>query len=774
MKKHNLKVLFSLLSLATYGITSCAAPGEDLSKAPEFKTVLLSDLTKGKPAGFMVSDGWTNGSPFGVYWNAKNAVYSDEGMTLKITKDGDKYYGGEMKTTGEEGLFQYGYFSTTMKVCPVAGTASTFFTYTGPSDNQVHDEIDIEFLGKDMKTVQFNYFTNGQGGHEYKYELGFDPSEEYHDYGFYWDEGQIIWYVDNKPVYRRTDNIPTHPQRIFTNFWKGDNSMGVLNWLGALDESKLDKCSVQYTKINYADLNGEGRVFSTGPTNKDATPINLNFASTQEYTTENNEDKTQCDVTYSEIQGQTYKNINSALPSRAKTATLFSIKIKNLGSALVAVRINVNADTTHGKNNIKAINTKAGVEGKGEVPTDLEWGGSMFEVEPNEEIIANVVYEGEATQVELMIDSHRSGGPFSGHLLLSEYKLLGGKENDNPDTPADVDDDYVPTISESALALDYTSSETYTITESEDKKYVDVTYADMGQTYHNVSASLPEDAKSKNVLTFTIKNLGANKTTIRADVNAATTHGENNIRCINVSAKNITDDQDLTTDLSWGGSYLEIDSNAEKSVAITYDGEASEIMFMIDSTTSSSSTGHVVISNILLSSEQEAVNPDDQVTGQERGVTPAFENNNGDTSYTITSLGEGQKVSYENLAGNSYKTVVMNFQSIYQEGDFAISVTMKNNSTNSIKGRFDCKDYSTGDERRESAVEAIGDGTSAQMGWQNQGAEFAIQPDKTGTIKVTFEGKITQLELFLDSCTWDDENTHTGEVEILSMGVFSA
>lgn len=60
------------------------------------------------------------------------------------------------------------------------GVVSSFFTYTGPSDNNPWDEIDIEFLGKDTTKVQFNYYTNGVGGHEFLYDLGFDASESYH------------------------------------------------------------------------------------------------------------------------------------------------------------------------------------------------------------------------------------------------------------------------------------------------------------------------------------------------------------------------------------------------------------------------------------------------------------------------------------------------------------------------------------------------------------------------------------------------------------------
>lgn len=72
---------------------------------------------------------------------------------------------------------------------------SSFFVYTGPSDNAHQNEINIEFLGKDTIKVQFNYFPKGVGKNEYIYDLGFDASEEYHTYGFRWRKDYIAWFV---------------------------------------------------------------------------------------------------------------------------------------------------------------------------------------------------------------------------------------------------------------------------------------------------------------------------------------------------------------------------------------------------------------------------------------------------------------------------------------------------------------------------------------------------------------------------------------------------
>ena len=113
------------------------------------------------------------------------------------------------------------------------------------------DGMNIEFLGKDTTKFQFNYYTNGQGNHEYVYNLGFDASQSFHQYGFLWLPGRITWYVDNRPVYTAYNNIPSVPGRIMMNIWNGK---GVDEWLNRYNgvaplTAQYDWAS--YTKVNY-------------------------------------------------------------------------------------------------------------------------------------------------------------------------------------------------------------------------------------------------------------------------------------------------------------------------------------------------------------------------------------------------------------------------------------------------------------------------------------------------------------------------------------------
>ena len=197
---------------------------------------------------FECSDGWTNGSMFNCTWRKANVDFSDGSMKLKIDLDGDgsgaiPYSGAEFRS---KGFYGYGMYEVVMKPIKNDGVVSSFFTYTGPSDNNPWDEIDIEFLGKDTTIVQFNYFTDSHGSHEYIYELGFDAAEEFHTYGFDWQEDKITWYVDGEAVYTADKSIPSTPSKIMMNTWPGT---GVDGWLKAYDGTT--PLTAEYRSISY-------------------------------------------------------------------------------------------------------------------------------------------------------------------------------------------------------------------------------------------------------------------------------------------------------------------------------------------------------------------------------------------------------------------------------------------------------------------------------------------------------------------------------------------
>ena len=195
------------------------------------------------------SDGWSNGGMFDCTWSKDNVSFSGGKMDLSITGNSRQgYKGAEYRTTQ---AFGFGMYDVSMKPIKNDGVVSSFFTYTGPSDGTVWDEIDIEFLGKNTNQVQFNYYTNGQGNHEYVYDLGFDASQSFHQYGFYWNSTSITWYVDKKPVYTAYRDIPQTPGKIMMNVWNGT---GVDEWLNHFNGRA--PLTAQYDWMSYTAPNG--------------------------------------------------------------------------------------------------------------------------------------------------------------------------------------------------------------------------------------------------------------------------------------------------------------------------------------------------------------------------------------------------------------------------------------------------------------------------------------------------------------------------------------
>jgi endo-1,3-1,4-beta-glycanase ExoK len=198
---------------------------------------LLDNLDSFNPDLFTKSDGWTNGGGFNAGWRADHVNFSDGMMTITLDDktcpsgcSNRPYASGEYRTNE---LYGYGMYEARFQAAKARGAMSgSLFIYTGPSDDQPWDEVDIEILGKDTTKMQTNYYTNGVGGHETLVTLGFDSSEAFHTYAFEWTKASILWFVDGKLVHTENGSrgpMPTHQAKIFFNIWPGIN---LDSWLG--------------------------------------------------------------------------------------------------------------------------------------------------------------------------------------------------------------------------------------------------------------------------------------------------------------------------------------------------------------------------------------------------------------------------------------------------------------------------------------------------------------------------------------------------------------
>ncbi|MFF5228980.1 glycoside hydrolase family 16 protein [Dactylosporangium sp. NPDC000521] len=221
------------LVLATLGLTAgLSVPNAEAAIGPSF----VDNLNAFDTGRWHKANGYSNGGMFNAGWRADHVWFNGGvmGINLDTTScpsgcSGKPYASGEYRSND---LFSYGRFEARLKAVKNPGTVTSFFTYTGPSDGQPWDEIDVEILGKNTNQLQTNYFTGGVGGHETVINLGFDASAGYHNYAFeWWNGGTINWFVDGRLVHQENGSrgaLPTRPQRIMMNLWPG---VGVDGWL---------------------------------------------------------------------------------------------------------------------------------------------------------------------------------------------------------------------------------------------------------------------------------------------------------------------------------------------------------------------------------------------------------------------------------------------------------------------------------------------------------------------------------------------------------------
>ena len=174
----------------------------------------------------------------------------DTGFQLDITNSSheDKKYLSSSIVSKKQ--FLYGSFEISMKPIKGEGIISAFFLHR----NDPWQEIDIEFLGHDMTKILLNvYYNPGEVNTKYNYgvrgtpiliDLGFDASEDFHNYRIEWEYHEIRWYVDDKIIHVRKSwtptPIPTLPMAIYVNAWITNSE----ELAGKFDEKILPKTSL--------------------------------------------------------------------------------------------------------------------------------------------------------------------------------------------------------------------------------------------------------------------------------------------------------------------------------------------------------------------------------------------------------------------------------------------------------------------------------------------------------------------------------------------------
>ena len=662
--KTKLLVVIALLLVTILSLSSCRLvigvvdfvqdiinPKIELTDAPLEAEKIIDFANRANPDVLFESDGWSNGDVFNVVWKKHNVFYGDGIMRLGITEEKAtawiddaeveySYTAGEART---QNYYHYGDYEVSMKPSANPGTASTFFTCTGPYDTKFvldengeylldengqrltvanpHDEIDIEFLGKDTTHVQFNFFVDGKGGNEYMHELGFDASEDFHTYGYRWTETSITWFVDGEPVYKVTtdtsveeagnlrivEKIPQTPGRMLTNYWCGNER--AVGWMGLYTGNTKD----QGTEYQWMATSAQGAPLN--PPEKPSEEIEgidwsaidaiaPGFASTELYTVTT--EGTSSNITYTAVGGSDYKNVEMDITEAAADKNYLHLVVTNNGENPVRFRVNV-IDRALIEAGAQNMSTNQSATVNGEVAyTDLVWGGSFFDLAAGETYEIVICFNGQVELLQLMPDSSKNDSSVNaGDITVSEIKFAKLGEIEIPEEPEDpndppVDPPVTPPAEDDGLQLEFWVSDgsLYQATGN------NIKYNGLGNSYACAGSNVASHAAGKTTFTVTITNNGAADSRVRIDIQGTTQVGNHAV--LNTAATG----GDVWTDMEWGGSSVTVPAGQSVTLVITYDentdrGAVTNLVVFVDSARGTSDTysADITLSGMAFSGE---------------------------------------------------------------------------------------------------------------------------------------------------------------------------
>lgn len=322
-------------------------------------------------------------------------------------------------------------------------------------------------------------------------------------------------------------------------------------------------------------------------------------------------------ITYGEFAAG-YQNVDLSGFAAQQANNLFRANIANNGSKAVSVRIDIMATFAH-NGNTAATNLRAMQDGV-QVPTDTQWGGSTFTVEPDDTIEIVIEYDNKYQQasVQFMLDSASNGTPVTGGDVTKSGLAFGANGNVYmgetvlPPEPVEPSGD--------SVNLTFTNAGPYTVdTNGTAADTVNVTYtAAVGNSYLNIrSDDAAQYAAGNDTFTVTITNNGTDQVRVRIDIMGTTPvdipEGQQGSLACNVShtvisgagAENIYWEE---TNTQWGGTTLIIAPGKTITVSVKYDGDGawgavSGVQFMFDSSSdiNESKAGNVTLSNFIFS-----------------------------------------------------------------------------------------------------------------------------------------------------------------------------
>ncbi|XP_023916757.1 xyloglucan endotransglucosylase/hydrolase protein 22 [Quercus suber] len=196
-----------------------------------------------------------------IIWGDGRAKILNNGKLLTLSLD--KTSGSGFQSKNE---YLFGKIDMKLKLVP-GNSAGTVTAYYLRSQGSSWDEIDFEFLGNlsgDPYIVHTNVYTQGKGDKEQQFYLWFDPTADFHTYSILWNPGNIIFYVDGRPI-REFKNLESfgipYPKnqsmRVYSSLWNADD------WATRGGLVKTDWTQAPFT-ASFQSFNANACIWSNG------------------------------------------------------------------------------------------------------------------------------------------------------------------------------------------------------------------------------------------------------------------------------------------------------------------------------------------------------------------------------------------------------------------------------------------------------------------------------------------------------------------------------
>ncbi len=183
------------------------------------------------PAGWSVADYAFSHPGFDTDWSRERLGWN-QGLELGLVPrrgPGNRFSGAAIRRLNKS---HYGRYEITLQPGRGEGVVTGFFLYTGRYYGTRHDEIDIEFLGRDTRRLQAAWFVDGKMQSRWL-DLGYDAALAPRRYVFEWHPDEIRWYAGDRLLLRiggEEAALPQLPGHLFINLWAADPSLAA--WAG--------------------------------------------------------------------------------------------------------------------------------------------------------------------------------------------------------------------------------------------------------------------------------------------------------------------------------------------------------------------------------------------------------------------------------------------------------------------------------------------------------------------------------------------------------------